>query len=332
MMPDESNRRLGCLEVVDLREVWISEAQSFTPWLAKQENLTLLGEIIGLELELQAQEHDVGPFRADILCKDTVDNHWVLIENQLERTDHTHLGQLLTYAAGLDAVTIIWVAARFTEEHRAALDWLNRVTDDNINFFGLEIELWRIGNSPIAPKFTVAGKPTDWTKTVQSAARKRELTETQALQLEYWTQFRQFMEDSNSFVRCQTPQPQGWTCFAIGRSWFQLVAKVNTRGKKDVGAYLCLQGPERMAHYLLLHDRYREQVEGDISQELEWRELPDGKESQIITYLDANPTDRNDWRRQHEWLKQTLETFHRVFAPIVKELDASEYKLTDAVE
>lgn len=98
--------------------------------------------LLGIELEVEAQEKPVGPFSADILCKDTVNNLWVLIENQLERTDHTHLGQLMTYAAGLDAVTIIWIAEKFTDEHRAAMDWLNEITDESINFFGLEVELW----------------------------------------------------------------------------------------------------------------------------------------------------------------------------------------------
>ncbi len=136
----------GRLERVELRQVWPHEATAFTPWLAQPENLKLLGDKIGIDLELEAQEANVGPFRADILCKDTLTNQWVLIENQLERTDHTHLGQLLTYAAGLKAVTIVWIANRFTSEHRAALDWLNEITDSGFNFFGLEVELWRIGD------------------------------------------------------------------------------------------------------------------------------------------------------------------------------------------
>ena len=114
---------LGRLESVDLREAWETEAQDFTPWLAK--NLSVLAETLDMELELEAVETNVGPFRADILCKNADGGAWVLIENQLERTNHSHLGQLLTYAAGLNAVTICWIAARFTEEHRATLDWLN---------------------------------------------------------------------------------------------------------------------------------------------------------------------------------------------------------------
>ena len=153
---------LGRLEKVPLRDFWKHEAADFTPWLAAEENISLLEEVIGLELAVEAQEQRVGPFRADLLCKDTGSNQWVLIENQIESTDHRHLGQLLTYAAGLEAVTIVWIAERFTEEHRAALDWLNQITDERFTFFGLEIELWRIGDSPIAPKFNLISKPNNW--------------------------------------------------------------------------------------------------------------------------------------------------------------------------
>ena len=163
---------LGRLEQVDLGTAWIDEAQDFTPWLAMEPNLAILGKTIGIDLELVGQEHNVGLFRADIFCKNTADNSWVLIENQLRRTDHGHLGQLLTYAAGLQAVTIIWVAARFTEEHRAALDWLNGITREEFRFFGVEIELWQIGSSPPAPKFNVVAKPNDWTQSVGQAARQ----------------------------------------------------------------------------------------------------------------------------------------------------------------
>src|SRR6185369_6748304 len=160
----------GRLDRVDARSAWASEASHFTPWLALPENLRLLGDTIDIELELEAQEKSVGPFRADILCKNTLNEDWVLIENQLERTDHCHLGQLLTYAAGLNAVTIVWIAERFTEEHRATLDWLNERTDEHINFFGLEVELWQIGDSPIAPKFNIISQPNDWSRTVRTAA------------------------------------------------------------------------------------------------------------------------------------------------------------------
>lgn len=150
------------------------------------------GDAIGIELELEAQEKNVGPFRADILCKDTATDNWNLIENQLEKTDHVHLGQLLTYASGLKAVTIVWIAKRFTEEHRAALDWLNEITDDRFNFFGLEVELWQIGSSAVTSEFNVVSKPNDWSKTVATAAsqvKNTALTDSKILQRDFWTAF-----------------------------------------------------------------------------------------------------------------------------------------------
>ena len=162
---------LGRLERVDLRKEWKTEAQDFTPWLTQPENLAVLSQTLNMDLETAGQEESVGPFRADILCRSTDDDSWVLIENQLERTDHTHLGQLLTYAAGLKTVTIVWVAATFTDQHRAALDWLNEITDERFRFFGLEVELWRIGNSPAAPKFNIVAKPNEWVRAVNQTTR-----------------------------------------------------------------------------------------------------------------------------------------------------------------
>jgi hypothetical protein len=129
-------------------------------------------------------------------------------------------------------VTIVWIAAQFTDEHRAALDWLNESTAEGINFFGLEIELWRIAGSPVAPKFNVISKPNDWYRTISTAARVAEnLTETSQFQLEFWTGFRSFMQARKSFVRSQKPQPQNWTDFAIGRSTFHLSAVINIKEK-----------------------------------------------------------------------------------------------------
>ncbi len=169
--------KLARLERVDLREKWKTGAQGFTPWLAQPNNLAVLSETLNMELVTAGQEESVGPFRADILCRDTYDDSWVLIENQLERTDHTRLGQLLTYAAGLQTVTVIWVSATFTDEHCAALDWLNDITDDRFRFFGLEIELWRIGDSPAAPKFNIVSKPNEWMRSISKAARRSRFTD-----------------------------------------------------------------------------------------------------------------------------------------------------------
>jgi len=140
----------GALQRVDLRKAWSNEATAFTPWVA--ENIELLSEAVGISLEVEQTEKVVGSFYADILCRDTLTSRPILIENQIERTDHAHLGQIITYAAGVGASAVIWISAQFRDEHRAALDWLNEHTDEDLAFFGLEIELWQIGQSAVAPK------------------------------------------------------------------------------------------------------------------------------------------------------------------------------------
>jgi hypothetical protein len=318
---------LGKLEKKGLREVWVSEAGDFTPWLAQDENLALLGEVLDLDLELESQEKNVGPFRADILCKDLNTQQWVLIENQIEKTDHNHLGQLLTYAAGLKAITIVWVASEFTDEHRAALDWLNEVTEDGINFFGLEIELWQIGESPFAPRFNVVSKPNLWTHSISEAARAIEagnLSETRKLQLEYWTEFRKFLQARKSIVRSQKPFPQHWMNFALGRSNTYLIGFVNTKEKR-IGISVILAGTDAKAFFHLLEGE-KDIIEMELGQELVWRELPTKTESHILLHhLDSDPFDHSRWNEYQTWMAESLEKFSHVFGPRVKRLNPGDY-------
>ncbi len=325
------SRTLGRLEKVDLREAWATESSDFTPWLAREENLKLLGEAIGIEqLELESQEKEVGPFRADILCKDTTNDNWVLIENQLERTDHSHLGQLITYAAGLNAVTIVWIAARFTEEHRAALDWLNEQTDEKINLFGLEIELWRIGNSPVAPKFNIISQPNDWSRSVQQAAAANgEVSAHKQLQLRFWTAFRAYMEEQGSFVRCQKPLPQHWTNHAIGRSGVHLASVVSTWNSEtnakgaEIRAELYIDGPNAKADYAALEPQ-KESIEKALGFPLVWHNPENKAMCRLYTRKDADFMDESLWLQHFEWLRQRLEIMHKIFSPIVKTLKYEE--------
>lgn len=321
--------QLGRLERRDLRDIWTSEAAGFTPWLASPENIATLGEALGLVLELEAQEKAVGPFRADILCRDIENDHWVLIENQLERTDHSHLGQLLTYASGLEAVTIVWIAARFTEEHRSTLDWLNKITDDSFRFFGLEVELWRIGDSPAAPKFNIVSKPNDWSHSVAQAARaidEAELSETRVMQREYWASLNKvFVAVGGPISGNKKPQPQAWMSFPIGRSGFHLNG-VMIRPNNQVRAELYIAGDRAKAFFGLLQ-RQKEAVERELGFSLEWEELPSRRDCRISSYLnDVDPEDDADWPRQHEWLAKRLNDMHRVFAQRVRVLDADDWQ------
>lgn len=314
---------LGSLKKVDVRHIWQTEAQHFTPWLAQ--NLDILAETLDMELEIEAQEKNVGPFRADILCRDTLDKSWVLIENQLERTDHLHLGQLLTYASGLKAVTIIWISTHFTEEHRSALDWLNNITDDQFKFFGLEVELWQIGDSPVAPKFNIVSKPNDWSRSVGQAARQIEtgtLTDIKAAQLEFWTQLAEKLKE-NSHIRPQKPMPQHWAVFRIGRSGFHMSGLHNTRDK-CIGVELYINHQNAKDFYNQLYAQ-KNDIEAEIGHELIWKELPNKSASRVILYLrDVDPMDRSRWDEYQDWLIKYIEAFDRTFRNRIRNLEASD--------
>jgi len=328
---------LGRLARVDLREIWESEATGFTPWLAESGNLSLLAEAVGLELELEAQEKTVGPFRADLLCKDVATDQWVLVENQLARTDHTHLGQLLTYASGLKAVTIVWVAAHFTEEHRAALDWLNDITDDRFNFFGLEIEAWRIGISPAAPKFNVVSKPNDWSRQVSERASEiGSLTPTKKLQLEFWTEFRAYATEHAERIRPTKPLPQHWMNLALGRSGTGLAAIASVMDSEsgsfdnhELRAEVNLTGVNASTFYASLRPQMAS-IEAELGERLTWHNPESTQGSKMYLRKGVDLNDRARWPDYQQWLVEKLDSLHRVFAPRVHALDPDEVAVSES--
>lgn len=316
---------LGTLERVDLRSVWTHEASDFTPWLAKEDNLAALGRVLGLDLELEGTEQGVGPYSADIVCKDTVSDRYVLIENQLEKTDHGHLGQLITYAAGLDAYTVVWIAAAFNEQHRAALDWLNERTAEGVNFFGLEIELWRIGESNVAPKFNVVSKPNDWTKQIAKAAKvEAGVTDLKRQQERYWKGVAECLRGESSRVTPRTPRPQHWADYAIGRSDFHLTVTISS-WEDRIEAGLYIKGPEAEAHYHLLK-READAIEREVGLPLVWDPKPDAKYFWVCVRWEGEDSTRPvGFPRQHAQIASTLHRLHIAFADRVRALDAADY-------
>ena len=320
---------LGRLERADLRQIWRTEAEEFTPWLATEENLRLLGDTLGLELELEGQEKSVGPFRADLLCKETATNTWVVVENQLERTDHIHLGQLLTYAAGLKATSTIWIAATFSEEHRAALDWLNEITDSRFNFFGLEVELWRIGDFPVAPKFNIVCKPNDWSKTVGQVDRVA-LTEAKRSQLDFWIAFRSFVSERGSHLKPQKPLPQHWMNLAVGRTGFRLAAiasfwdsTAKSYESHELRAELIIEHQNSKADFADL-ESMKDEIEVELGEPLTWYNPPERRVCKIYLRHSADLNDRDSWPEQHDWLLEKLESLHRAFAKRVQQLGRAD--------
>jgi len=312
---------LGRLEQVDVRTVWTNEASEFTPWLARQENLDILGETLGLSLETESVEREIGSFRADIVCSDTNTDTTVLIENQLARTDHDHLGKLLTYAAGLQAKTVCWVVTQIRDEHRAALDWLNTITPDDYRFFGLEIELLRIGASPIAPRFNIVSMPNDWSRSVSVVTERRELSETKLIQLAYWDGLHSVLNDLNGPVSGnRKPQPQRWMSYGIGRSGFSLETFISIK-QRFVRVELYITGEEASERLVQLEEE-KSQIEEELGFKPEWGvQSPEARTRRISHYLrDIDPTDEADWINQHNWIANNLNAMYRVFVDRVKNL------------
>ena len=314
-------QNLGRLEEVPLRNVWEAEDRNFTPWLAQEENLSLLSDTLGIELELDSTEKSVGPFKADILCKDPVNDTWVLIENQLERTDHTHLGQLMTYSSGLDAATIVWIAQRFTEEHRSALDWLNNITDERFRFFGLEIQAWKIGSSNVAPKFNIISQPNNWVKDVKQGARLHgTMSETQQLQLDFWNQLKTYIDDGPVALKWSGGQTKNWINMGLGKSGFSmdvnLVKHPTDKDKKEirVGLYLNSQ-----SHYDWLLERKEVITNSLPDYDFEWDSLPNRKACRMFMRREAEFNNRDNWPEYCEWLVDSLNDIYSYFSPLVAE-------------
>ena len=221
---------LGTIKKVDLKSVWPHEALDFTKWLAEESNLALLSEAVGMDLELREVESAVGSFRADIYAADTATNARVIIENQLEDTNHDHLGKIITYAAGKDAQAVIWIVRHARDEHRQAIEWLNAHTDDEAAFFLVEIEVWSIGDSLPAPRFNVVEQPNEWARAIKASEG---LSETDKIKLAYWTRYREVAEATPEFMKEFSPRKPAknhWSTLSCESSAYHMALLIDTQG------------------------------------------------------------------------------------------------------
>lgn len=307
---------LGKIEKIPVRSYWKNEEQDFTPWLAKDENIQVLSEEIGIDIEVEDTEVYIGSFKADIVARDA-HNNIVIIENQLEKTDHKHLGQLITYASGVDAKFVIWICTSVTDEHRQAIDWINEVTNSEIGFFVCEIELWKIGESLPAPKFHIIASPNDWAKIVKSGSKIKNLTDTKQLHLSFWNGFKEYMESEGTELKLRTPRPQHWYTLAIGRSKFSISLTTNTQSS-TIACEVYIRGDNAKVAFSKLMVQ-KEGIEKELG-ELEWLELPEGKDCRIKQVRTGNSKDQTEWHELHEWMKNRSENFYSVFSPRIKKL------------
>ena len=299
---------LGTLkEITDLRSIWPHEALNFTPWVA--ENVDLLADAVGLDITVDETESSVGDFNVDIYASETGTDRKIIIENQLEDTDHDHLGKLITYASGKGADVVIWVVKHAREEHKAAVEWLNNHTDDKIGFFLCEIKLFQIGDSQIAPAFTVVERPNDWTKEIRKTASANS---TQQQRLEYWQAFNDYAFSDANFSRIfnkRKPTTDHWMDFSIGSSACHIaVSQIQKRKAVDVELYI--NDDKELFKSLFAH---KDEIEKNMEMELEWKELPERKASRILIEKTVDLDDRATSTEQFDYIMDTCIKMKRAF-------------------
>lgn len=296
-------------EIKDIRKVWANEASDFTPWLSKDENIMILSDAIGIDITVNETESVVGDFNVDIFASETGTERKIIIENQLEDTDHDHLGKLITYASGKSADIIIWVVKHAREEHKAAIEWLNNHTDDKIGFFLCEIKLYRIGTSEPAVKFEVIERPNDWTKEVK---KNEAASITQQQRYDYWVAFQNYAFQNTDFAknfRRRKPSLDHWMNFSIGSSACYLtVSQIQKRNELDVEIYI---SDDKELFRSLLENR--DEIEKAIGLTFDWRELRERKASRIVIEKQVSFDDRSQWKSQYDWLIETMVNMKKVF-------------------
>ena len=305
--------KLGKLEKVkDLRSVWKHEANDFTNWLSKEENLNTLSEEIGINIELISTEAKTGSFSTDILAVEANTDNKIIIENQLEATNHDHLGKIITYASGHDAKTIIWIVKEAREEHRQAIDWLNEHTDEEINIFLCRIELWKIGDSAIAPKFQIVSSPNNWTKTIKRSMNN-EMSSTKMLLYNYWTKLSEEIDRNYPNFNSRKPRSSNFYDIALGSSLAHISLVINT--KSEVKCQIWIRDSKQLFDFL--YDS-KDKIEEELGYELEWARLDDYKSSFIAIINNSDIRDESNWDNLIKWQLNNASKFYDVFSDRVK--------------
>ena len=312
-------KELGRIEKVDLRDAWPHEATDFTPWLA--EHLSELGDALGWELELQSQEAAVGQFSLDLLARVTGTTRTAIIENQLEQTNHDHLGKLLTYAGGYDANLIVWVAREFRDEHRQALDWLNERTDEDTGFFGVMVEVWSIDGSRPAPHFNVIAAPNEWRREAARSVRAGKLSEKNRRYEAYFQSLIDALRE-RGFTSARKGQPQNWYTFSAGHAQ-RIQYGTNFAQGNRARVEIYIDNADR-AWNKGLFDRLlqrKESIESELSETLDWERLDHRRASRIAVVRQGSIEDDQDVLAQtKDWMVDKLFAFKRVFGPMLDEL------------
>ena len=303
--------KLSKIDKVNPREIWKRESD-FTKWLAKEENISRLSEKLQIKFEKAKVESAAGRYSVDIAADIAKDGGKVIIENQLEATDHKHLGQVITYASALDAKFVLWVVENFTDEHRQAIDWLNRNISEGINFFLIQVEVYKIDKSRPAPKFNVICEPEDWGKIAQNLSSDNKVSDTKLRQQEYWAQLIRAANQSEKSVKFSAKAPlRSWYSLRLGTSRANVALIINTQKKQfECEFYI---GDDKK----LFDDLYaqKDKIESDLALEgdLKWMRLDLRIASRILLTRDGDLSDKKSWNELNEWCIETSAKFADVF-------------------
>jgi len=302
------------LESQDVREYWENEARDFTPWLADEiriEGVSELEDVLGLDLEVIKEEKSVGRYNVDILAEVIDDHRNVVIENQLNSSDHDHLGKSIAYASGVDADIIVWIAPRFYDEHRDAMQWLNENSREGVNLFAIRLEVWQIGESEPAVRLNPVAEPSEWKEKAQRG--DEELTDTEELREEYWTAFRDRIEERDTLLSARKPFPDYYYNNPIGKAGVELQFTIKST-ENELGVALLIRDDAEM-YWQLAEDR--EEISVQFDQKLDWEEpektRSGNKRSRIVVRKQAEVTNESQWDSYVEWMVETGGRFHEVF-------------------
>jgi hypothetical protein len=305
---------LGKLKKVYVRDVWKHEATDFSAWLVKPENLELLSEQIGIEIEPLGTEVPVGRFKIDILAKEPNTSEHIIIENQLESTDHDHLGKVITYAAGLDARYLIWIVREVLPEHLKAIEWLNEHLDDEIRCFLIKIEVWQIGDSKPAPRFEIVSVKNDWVASIKKTTVSSGLSPLQARQFDFWTEFSEFLQSKDPNLKHGKPAAQHWMNCSMGNYLAHIAVTINTV-KNRLATELYISDNKKFYAYLRENE---DELISAFGSQLDWFEANIAAGFRVF-----NPVDEvfNDSRKieYFEWLYASILKFKKILIPYIDE-------------
>lgn len=307
--------KLGKLQEVDIRTLWSHEQYDFSNWLSQKPNLELLNEVLGLTLTKVEKEVYVGSYRCDLVGVDEVTNEKIIIENQLEQSNHEHLGKIITYASGLDASVIVWIVKDAREEHRSAIEWLNNNTDTKINFFLIEIHAYKIGDSLAAPMFEIVEKPNGFKKNVKNQSGSGEYNKSQAEILEFWTKFNEMLIEKGKPFNVRKPSTNNWYDIAIGLSVAHVALNlVNKDGCVVVELYI--NDDKKLFDQLKLS---KHEIENELGLALDWQRLDDKKASRIMYRISGlNFDDHSNYDELMSEMIEKAVLFVDVFKKYVK--------------